>query len=95
MVVIDVTGVHRLAFRYCGCEKSERAVQGHLGQLLGNAWYPATTVDPETCATLQALETFRLFNVVGNLNVQDYVASLERKMDPLGAGRVPVRATED
>jgi hypothetical protein len=93
MVVIDVTGVHRLTCQYCGCEKSERVVQGHLGQLLGNGWYPATTVDPGTCATLQSLEAFRLLNVVGNVNVHDYVGSLERKMDPLGGGRVPVRAT--
>ncbi|KAJ7604797.1 hypothetical protein DFH06DRAFT_956785, partial [Mycena polygramma] len=81
MVVIDVTGIYTLQIQYCDCERKDRTAMGELGQLLGNAWYPATTVDPETCATLQALETFRLLNVVGNITVQDYVRSLERKMD--------------
>ncbi|KAJ7893230.1 hypothetical protein B0H13DRAFT_1625288 [Mycena leptocephala] len=91
MVVIDITGVHSITYRYCGCEKSECVVQGHLGQLLGNGWYPATTIDPETCATIDALETFRLLNVIGNVNVRDFVSALERKVDPLHVEKVPVR----
>jgi hypothetical protein len=56
-----------------------------------NAWYPATTVDPATCATYTALDLFRLLNVVGNINVHDFVGVLERNTDPLRVNKVPVR----
>ncbi|KAJ7017143.1 hypothetical protein C8F04DRAFT_979864 [Mycena alexandri] len=91
MVVLDLSGVHKISYRYCGCIKSARSVNGTLGQLLGNGWYPASTIDPHTCATLDTLETFRLLNVVGNVNVQDFVGTLERKTDPLRVGEAPDR----
>ncbi|KAJ7615082.1 hypothetical protein DFH06DRAFT_1013756 [Mycena polygramma] len=91
MVVMDVTGIHTITFCYCGCEKSQRAPNGEIGQLLGDGWYPATTVDPETCATLEALETFRLLNVIGNITVHDFVSTLERKTDPTRVSEVPDR----
>ncbi|KAF8213240.1 hypothetical protein K438DRAFT_1956654 [Mycena galopus ATCC 62051] len=83
MVVMDVTGIHTITMRFCGCEKAARAPLGTVGQLLANRWYPATTIDPQTCATLEALEFYRMLSVVGNMNVHDFVGSLERKMDPL------------
>ncbi|KAJ6457197.1 hypothetical protein C8R47DRAFT_995822 [Mycena vitilis] len=90
MVVIDVTGIHTLKYRFCGCDKSRRVVSGTLGQLIGKGWYPATTIDPTTCATIQVLELFRLLNVVGNMNVHDFVGALERKMDPTLVSSIPV-----
>ncbi|KAJ7033976.1 hypothetical protein C8F04DRAFT_957029 [Mycena alexandri] len=72
MVVLDLSGIHKIRYRFCEW----------------NAWYPASTIDPETCATLDTLETFRLLNVVGNMNVQDFVGTLERKTDPLRVGEL-------
>jgi hypothetical protein len=89
MVVMDVSGIHTVDFQYCGCDRSSQI--NNLGQLLGNAWYPATTIDPETCATFECLESFRLLNVVGNVTVHDYVGTLERLTDPLHLSNVPVR----
>ncbi|KAJ6467143.1 hypothetical protein C8R47DRAFT_740738 [Mycena vitilis] len=89
MVVIDVTGIHTVEFRYCACDKARQT--NNLGQLLSNAWYPASTIDPGTCATFQCLETFRLLNVVGNLTVSDYVGTLERLSNPLHLSTVPDR----
>ncbi|KAJ7687974.1 hypothetical protein B0H16DRAFT_1753198 [Mycena metata] len=94
MVVLDLSGVHKIAYRYCQCEANYTTANGTLGQLIGNAWYPASTVDPHTCATLDTLDTFRLLNVVGNVNVQDFVGTLERKTDPLRVGEVPYRYKE-
>ncbi|KAJ7173531.1 hypothetical protein C8R46DRAFT_1161384 [Mycena filopes] len=91
MVVLDLSAIHKITFRFCGCDKSRRVPNGTLGQLLGHAWYPASTVNPQTCATFETLETFRLLNVVGNVNVQDFVGTLERKTDPLRVGDVPDR----
>jgi hypothetical protein len=88
MVVMDVAGIFTVDFQYCGCDKSRRT--NNLGQLLGNAWYPASTVDPETCATFQVLDSFRLLNVVGNVSVHDFVGTLERLTDPLRLSSLPV-----
>ncbi|KAJ7067282.1 hypothetical protein C8F01DRAFT_1208404 [Mycena amicta] len=74
MVVMDVRGVFSLRVRFCGCEKALR--QDPVAQLMANGWYPATTIDPATCATFACLEQFRLLNVVGNLSAHDYVGIL-------------------
>ncbi|KAJ7062443.1 hypothetical protein B0H15DRAFT_794789, partial [Mycena belliarum] len=89
MVVVHTNGIHIVDFHYCGCDLSDRA--NHLAQLMGTAWYPATTIEPATCATFEALELFRLLNVVGNLNVHDFVGSLERRTDATKIRPVPDR----
>ena len=61
--------------RFCRCSKSLEL--NAVAQLLGNAWYPATTVSPATCATFAALDLFRATAVVGNMNARDFVSSLE------------------
>ncbi|KAK6996611.1 CxC2 domain-containing protein [Favolaschia claudopus] len=78
-----------ITFQYCGCDAADDAT--NIEQLLRNRWYPATTVDPGTCATFATLETFRLLNVVGNLNVQDFVKTMERRTDATRVGAVPDR----
>ncbi|KAJ7657038.1 hypothetical protein B0H17DRAFT_955804 [Mycena rosella] len=50
----------------------------NLQQLMRNAWYPATVTDPRICATFRSLEAYRLYNVVGNMNVRDFITALER-----------------
>ncbi|KAF7351692.1 CxC2 domain-containing protein [Mycena sanguinolenta] len=89
MVVMDTEYIHTVKYRYCGCDKSDRAQ--NLEQLLRNGWYPATTVDPATCATFAALDLFRLLNVVGNINVHDFVGTLERKTNTSQMKAVPDR----
>jgi hypothetical protein len=90
MVVMNGTGIHTIDFQYCGCDTSSQT--NNLGQLLDNGWYPATTIDPSTCAKIECLETFRLLNVVGNITVHDYVGTLERLTDPVHVSSVPVRS---
>ncbi|KAF7309062.1 CxC2 domain-containing protein [Mycena kentingensis (nom. inval.)] len=89
LVVMDVSGIFTLRVPFCGCAKSLR--QDRIAQLMANAWYPATTIDPATCATYEALETFRLLNVRGNMSAHDYVGTLERLTDPTGLGSTPDR----
>ncbi|KAJ7490102.1 hypothetical protein B0H11DRAFT_1719907 [Mycena galericulata] len=79
MVVIDTSGIHTVKIRYCGCDTSRTT--SNLGQLMCNAWYPASLTDPGTCATFKVLDLFRLLGVVGNLNAHDFVAALERRTD--------------
>ncbi|KAJ7735256.1 hypothetical protein DFH07DRAFT_753979 [Mycena maculata] len=53
----------------------------HQIRLLRNAWYPAMVTDPATCAIFKTLEAFRLYNVVGNMNVNDFVNAMEQVTD--------------
>ncbi|KAJ7080557.1 hypothetical protein C8R43DRAFT_909917, partial [Mycena crocata] len=79
MVVIDKTGVHRVRYRYCAFKRKEHA--NELQQLLRTGWYLATVTDPTTCATFRVLDFFRLMNVVGNVNANDFITALERLSD--------------
>ncbi|KAJ7180030.1 hypothetical protein C8R43DRAFT_871280 [Mycena crocata] len=88
MVVMDVKFVHRVRFRYCACDENNDAL--NLEQLLRMGWYPATVVDPETCATFAALDFFRLLSVVANVNVRDFVSTLERNTNANATESVPV-----
>jgi hypothetical protein len=78
-MVIEAPTIHQIRVRYCKCAKSDQA--DNLEQLLRNSWYPATVTDPKTCATFRSLEAYRLYNVVGNLNVRDFVTAMERTTD--------------
>ncbi|KAK7031679.1 CxC2 domain-containing protein [Favolaschia claudopus] len=89
MVVVNFPNIHCIKIRYCACDVSDTA--NNLQQLLRNGWYPATTVDPGTCATLSTLKTFRLLNVIGNLTIHDFVKTLERSTDAAGLHSVPDR----
>ncbi|KAJ7015934.1 hypothetical protein C8F04DRAFT_984112 [Mycena alexandri] len=68
MVLINITGIHTVTYRYCGCSRSRQTT--NLGLLMRNGWYPATLTDPSTCATFRVLDRFRLLNVVGNVNAR-------------------------
>ncbi|KAL1671667.1 hypothetical protein EV122DRAFT_284713 [Schizophyllum commune] len=88
LTVIDQR-LHSIKLRYCGCRLDQGAE--HTVQLLRNRWYPATTFDPETCATFAALDWFRLAAVHANVNVHNHVKVLEAISDPLGLKAVPDR----
>ncbi|KAJ7456326.1 hypothetical protein B0H11DRAFT_1739440 [Mycena galericulata] len=79
MTVIDLPYIHRVRYRYCKCDKSDYAT--NVQQLLRNSWYPATITDPATCATFTTLETFRMQNVVCNMNAHDFITAIERQTD--------------
>ncbi|KAJ7832602.1 hypothetical protein B0H13DRAFT_1914961 [Mycena leptocephala] len=79
MTLIEAPMIHQITMRYCKCEKSDDA--DNLEQLLRNKWFPATVTDPGTCATFLSLEAYRLYNIVGNLNVRDFITALERVTD--------------
>jgi hypothetical protein len=77
---VEAPIIHEIHVWYCKCAKSDDA--DNLQQLLRNAWYPAMATDPGTCATFRSLESYRLYNVLRNMNVRDYITSLERMTDP-------------
>ncbi|KAI5823495.1 hypothetical protein K523DRAFT_255071 [Schizophyllum commune Tattone D] len=80
MVVIDHR-IHTVAYRYCGCCLVDPP--DHVTQLLRNRWFPATTIDPETCATFEILDFFRLGAVHANINAHNFVKVIEKQTDAL------------
>ncbi|KAJ7264739.1 hypothetical protein C8J57DRAFT_1450655 [Mycena rebaudengoi] len=83
MTVVDAPYIHQISFRYCKCGRSDYTT--NLQQLLRNSWWPATVTSPATCVTFATLEMYRLLNVIGNLNVHDFVKSLERGTDTIAS----------
>ena len=75
MTVIAATHICRLKIRYCACSRGERA--DRVQQLLREGWYPATVIEPSTCATFSALDHFTLLTSIANTNVRDFVTSLQ------------------
>ncbi|KAF7327632.1 CxC2 domain-containing protein [Mycena kentingensis (nom. inval.)] len=76
---------------FCACSDSFLHPHGHVSQLIDNGWYPATTLDPTTCATFRLLDLFRLMKVAGNANANDFVRVLERATDATLTRKVPER----
>ncbi|KAJ7162526.1 hypothetical protein C8R43DRAFT_1086432 [Mycena crocata] len=89
IVVMDVQFIHTVRIRYCGCDASDGAL--NLEQLMRTGWYPATLTDPGTCATFAALDLFRLLSVVANVNVKDFVTTLEKNTNATATESVPDR----
>ncbi|KAJ7106120.1 hypothetical protein C8R43DRAFT_963449 [Mycena crocata] len=89
MVVMDVKYIHTVRIRYCGCDVSAGAL--NLEQLMRTGWYPATITDPGTCTIFAALDLFRLLSVVANVNVKDFVTTLEKNTNATATESVPDR----
>ncbi|KAJ7584901.1 hypothetical protein C8J56DRAFT_1004906 [Mycena floridula] len=75
MTMIGATSIQQIWVSWCGCVHSDHST--HVEQLMQNQWYLATVVDPHSCATFEALDSLRVLNVVTNVNVCDFITSLE------------------
>ena len=87
--MIHVNGVHTVNVAFCGCRVCEDLTSVEV--LMRNAWYPATMVDPATCATYEVLDKFRLLSVVAQVNVRDFVTVLEQITAPHRTEKLPDR----
>jgi CxC2 like cysteine cluster associated with KDZ transposases len=85
-VVIDVSGVHKVGLDYCSCTTALETVE----QLLRVRWFPATTIEPKTAATFNALEHFQLLTFELKASVFEFYRTLMRRMDNTNTVRVPV-----
>ncbi|KAJ7580971.1 hypothetical protein C8J56DRAFT_1056969 [Mycena floridula] len=89
MMVMGEAMIQSIRVWWCQCERSDQ--EDPVEVLLRNRWYPATIGNPQTVATFDALEMFQVLNVAGNLNVCDYVTSLEILTDGSRSGNVQDR----
>lgn len=74
MTIIDITGIHSVNLHFCGCDRSDGS---NIQKILRNRWYPATTTNPELCATFDALNAFRKLNVLSNVKAKDFILGLQ------------------
>ncbi|KAJ7023233.1 hypothetical protein C8F04DRAFT_1193689 [Mycena alexandri] len=71
--VIDTLGVRIVKVNFCGCESTVT----HRQQLMRACLWPATSLDPQTCATFNVIRLFEAQNCLGKISAYDFVRSLE------------------
>ncbi|KAJ7435889.1 hypothetical protein B0H11DRAFT_1755463 [Mycena galericulata] len=86
-VLIDVTGIHSIRLRFCGCDSTVL----HRQQLMRASWWPATARDPRTCATIAVVRLFQILNCQGKVSAHDFLRSLELLTNNDGLTPVPDR----
>ncbi|THU77010.1 hypothetical protein K435DRAFT_703408 [Dendrothele bispora CBS 962.96] len=74
--VIHVNGLHDICLAYCNRDKF-RAGEWRQ-QLMRRQWYPATHIDPHTCATFEVLNHFHIMTLQGKVNTYNYYNGLEK-----------------
>ncbi|KAJ7771188.1 hypothetical protein B0H14DRAFT_2294123, partial [Mycena olivaceomarginata] len=71
--LIDVSGIHNVAVQFCECDQRIT----HQQQLMRVCWWPATVVDPLTCATFSVIRLFQNMNCLGKISAFHFLRSLE------------------
>ncbi|RPD67932.1 hypothetical protein L226DRAFT_474192, partial [Lentinus tigrinus ALCF2SS1-7] len=87
ITVIHTNGLHVVNVRFCSCGPKERRTV-----FLRMRWWPATALEPRTCATFEVLRQFHLLNLQGKLTIYDFYKSLELATDNTGLEDIPDRA---
>ncbi|KAL1940902.1 hypothetical protein VTO73DRAFT_7538 [Trametes versicolor] len=88
VVVLHINGVHVVNIQFCECKPETRRVQ-----LLRMKWWPATPLEPKTCATFALLRQFHLLNLQGKVTAYDFYRSLELGTDNTGLESLPDRSS--
>ncbi|KZV60537.1 hypothetical protein PENSPDRAFT_593941 [Peniophora sp. CONT] len=93
LTVIDVSGIHTVAYSLCGCYEDETSILP-LTQLLGLKWWPATSDTPGTVMTDEACRLFQAQTLQGKVNAYDFWNGLLRITDSSGLRSVKSRYYE-
>ncbi|KAJ7030293.1 hypothetical protein C8F04DRAFT_961776 [Mycena alexandri] len=72
-IIIDTLGVRTVKLYFCGCDLTLT----HRQQLMRACLWPATSLDPQTCATFNVIRLFELQNCLGKISAYDFMRSLE------------------
>jgi hypothetical protein len=67
LIVVDVTGVHRIRVRYCDCGQIERYIQ-----LLRAKMYPSSEKRPSSAWTFNLLDTYLKISLQGKVSLYDF-----------------------
>ncbi|KII88031.1 hypothetical protein PLICRDRAFT_112159, partial [Plicaturopsis crispa FD-325 SS-3] len=86
-LVIHVNGLHHVAVDFCECPGQAPPYV----QLLRAGWWPATPLEPQTCATMDVLRHFQILNLQGKISAFDFYRALEKSTDGWGLTNLPDR----
>src|ERR1700683_3596210 len=84
-VVIHTNGIHIVNVDFCRCDALP-----HRTQLLRTAWWPATPLDPKTCATMDVWHHFQLLNLQGKLTGYSFYRALKYQTNNLRLTKLQV-----
>ena len=87
LTVIDISGIHRVSYRTCGCLIPGRT--DPVVQMMRARWWPASMHLPKVAVTFAALELFQALAIQGKVNSYDFYNGLVRVTD--GGGVVSVK----
>ena len=87
--VIHSNGLHHINIDYCECDNVGSAGT-YTQQFLRRGWFPATHVEPQTCATFAVLSLFHILNLQGKIAGYDFYSGLEKLTDNTGMGKIKV-----
>jgi hypothetical protein len=85
-IVIHHNGLHCVLVDYCSCNTSYEAYQ----QLIDIVWFPATLLEPQTCATNIVMRQFHALNLQGKITAYNFYKSLVLLTDATGVLVPPV-----
>ena len=79
-MVFDLSGIHRLVFRYCHCD---RRTAKHI-QLLRARWFPATIERPSTAFAFDFLDFFHKLQDQSKCNPYDFYNAVLQRTNAAG-----------
>lgn len=95
-VVLHTNGIHHVSVDYCGCTPTVDIPKVPIWtQLIRVGWYPATTIDPQTCATFDLMKSFHLLSLQGKISHYHYYKALHYRTENSGILHVPVSCYVD
>ncbi|KAJ7149097.1 hypothetical protein C8R46DRAFT_1009634 [Mycena filopes] len=86
-VVLDNNGIHELDVDFCSCP----GAVSEVAQLLNIGWFPATSKEPQTAATLSLLRRFHTLNLQARLPAYDFYNALVLLRNGSGLHKPPKR----
>lgn len=86
-VVLHINGIHFVNVDFCGCNLAGESRQ----QLMRASWWPATPLEPQTCATFALMNQFHLLSLKAKVSAFDFYRSLEYLTHNFGLEKLPVR----
>ncbi|KAF8176874.1 hypothetical protein K438DRAFT_1588036 [Mycena galopus ATCC 62051] len=86
-VVLHNNGIHVIDVDFCGCSNAPKEVD----QLLNIGWYPATSREPSTAASLSLLRRFHKLNLQARVPAYDFYNTLVQLTNAAGLNTLPNR----
>lgn len=96
LVIIHTNGMHKVAVHYCGCTPNiDTPKIDVFRQFLRIGWYPATHLEPKTCATFDVMQLFHLLSLQGKTSHYDFYKTMQFRTENTGITKFPVSSSFD